>query len=183
MSDGPLVGRVFVAAPLPPDVRFALGERVSEMAVPGRVAPADNWHVTLRFLDTVDRVTYERFLSELGRMGEQFSFPASLDGFGAFPNPRKATVFLAGVGRGSADLALLNELAEEAAVSSGLLPEERPFHPHLTLSRIRPPVDVRHLIEEDLDLGWRCDRVVVFRSHLGRGPARYEPLDSVNLIG
>jgi hypothetical protein len=38
-------------------------------------------------------------------------------------------------------------------------------------------------VDEDLDLGWRCDHVVVYRSHLGRGPARYEPLDSVSLIG
>jgi len=42
---------------------------------------------------------------------------------------------------------------------------------------------VRELVGEDLDLGWRCDRLVVYRSHLGRGPARYEPLDSIDLIG
>lgn len=178
-----LVGRVFVAAPLPPDVRFALAERIAEMPIPGKVGPEQNWHVTLRFLDVIDRVTYERFLSGLERLGEQFSFPIALDGFGAFPNPRKATVFWAGIGRGAADISLLNELAEEAAVSAGLVPEERPFHPHLTLSRIRPPADVRELVDEELDFGWRCDRVVVYRSHLGRGPARYEPLDSVNLIG
>lgn len=179
----PLIGRVFVAAPLPPDVRFALNERIAELSIPGRVAPPENWHVTLRFLDTIDQVTYERFLSELERVRETFSFPASLHGFGAFPNPRKATVFWAGIGRGAGDLALLNEVAEDAAIASGLLPEERPFHPHLTLARIRPPVDLRDLVDEELDLSWRCDRVVVYRSHLGRGPARYEPLDSVNLIG
>jgi 2'-5' RNA ligase len=178
-----LVGRVFVAVPLPPEVRFAVGERVAEMAIPGRVAPAENWHVTLRFLDTVDRVTYERFLSGMESVGSQYSFPISLQGFGAFPNPRKATVFWAGIGRGASDVSLLNELVEEAAVSAGLIPEERPFHPHLTLSRIRPPADVRDLIDEDLDLGWRCDRLVTYRSHLGKGSARYEPLDSVNLIG
>jgi 2'-5' RNA ligase len=178
-----LVGRVFVAAPLPADVRFALGERISEMSIPGKVGPQQNWHVTLRFLDTVDLVTYERFLSELERVGEQFSFPISLQGFGAFPKPRKATVFWAGIGRGAIDISLLNELAEDAAVGAGLLPEERPFHPHVTLARIRPPDDVRDLVDEDLDLGWRCDHVVVYRSHLGRGPARYEPLDSVSLIG
>jgi RNA 2',3'-cyclic 3'-phosphodiesterase len=178
-----LVGRVFVAAPLPDDVRFALGERISQMPIPGKVGPQENWHVTLRFLDTIDLVTYERFLSELERVGEQFSFPISMQGFGAFPKPRKATVFWAGIGRGASDISLLNELAEDAAVAAGLLPEERPFHPHLTLARIRPPADVRDLVDEDLDLGWRCDHVVVYRSHLGRGPARYEPLDSVNLIG
>jgi RNA 2',3'-cyclic 3'-phosphodiesterase len=178
-----LVGRVFVAAPVPPDVRFALAERLAEMPIPGRVGPPENWHVTLRFLDVIDRVTYERFLSELEKLKQEYSFPIALDGFGAFPKPRKATVFWAGIGRGTREISLLNELAEEAAWAAGLIPEERPFHPHLTLSRIRPPADVRELVEEELDLGWRCDRVVVYRSHLGRGPARYEPLDSVNLIG
>ncbi len=178
-----LVGRVFVAAPLPSEVRFALSERIAEMPIPGKVGPPENWHVTLRFLDTVDRVTYERFLHGLERVGNQFSFPIALHGFGAFPNPRKATVFWAGVGRGTADISILNEIAEDAAIGAGLLPEERPFHPHLTLSRIRPYADVRPLVGEELDLGWRCDHVVVYRSHLGRGPARYEPLDSIDLIG
>lgn len=177
-----LVGRVFVAAPLPPEIRFALTERVAAMAIPGRVVPPDNWHITLRFLDTVDRVTYERYLSALDPVGET-AFPIALDGFGAFPNSRRATVFWAGVGRGSTQLAVLNEEAEEAALSAGLSPEERPFHPHVTLSRIRPPVDVRELLEEELELSWRCERLVVYRSHTGRGGARYEPLDSVDLIG
>jgi 2'-5' RNA ligase len=177
------VGRVFVAVPLPPEIRHALAERVSEMRIPGKVGPPENWHITLRFLDTIDQVTYERFLRELEVVGDEFAFPLTLEGFGAFPNPRKATVFWVGVGRGAAELALLNEIIEEAALASGLLPAERPFHPHLTLARIRPPVDVRELAEEELTLSLRCDHVVVYRSHLGRGPARYEPLDSVNLIG
>ncbi len=178
-----LVGRVFVAAPLPPEVRFALAERIAEMSIPGKVGPPENWHVTLRFLDTIDRVTYERFLHGLSQVASHFSFPMALHGFGAFPGPRKATVFWAGIGRGTADISMLNEIAEEAAIGAGLLPEERPFHPHLTLSRIRPHADVRSLVDQELDLGWRCDHVVVYRSHLGRGPARYEPLDSIDLIG
>lgn len=178
-----VVGRVFVAAPLPPDVRFALAERIADLPIPGKVGPPENWHVTLRFLDVIEQVTYERFLSELERVGQQFSFPMALKGFGAFPKPRKATVFWAGIGRGTSEISLLNELAESAAIGAGLLPEERPFHPHVTLSRVRPPADVRDLMDEELDLGWRCDHIVVYRSHLGRGPARYEPLDSVSLIG
>lgn len=177
------VGRVFAAVPLPPEIRHALTERISDMRIPGKVGPPENWHITLRFLDTIDRVTYERFLSELEAVGQEFAFPLTLEGFGAFPKPRKATVFWVGVGRGATELALLNEMIEEAALASGLLPEERPFHPHVTLARIRPPVDVRDLVEEDLSLSLRCDEIVVYRSHLGRGPARYEPLDSVKLIG
>jgi 2'-5' RNA ligase len=32
-----------------------------------------------------------------------------------------------------------------------------------------------------VDLRWSCDRVVVFQSHLGGGPARYEPLETFHL--
>lgn len=178
-----LVGRVFVAAPPPPHIRLALSNRIADMRIPGRVAPPENWHITLRFLDVVDQVTYERFLSGMETIRHEFSFPLALDGFGAFPKPRKATVFWAGVGTGALELAQLNEVLEDAAQAAGLLPEERPFHPHLTLSRIRPPADVRDLLEEELAFGWRCDRVVVYRSNQGRGGVSYEPLDSVSLIG
>ena len=177
-----LVGRVFLAVPIPPEIRFALAERIGDLQIPGRVAPPENWHITLRFLDTVDRVTYERFLSGLDPVAET-AFPLALDGFGAFPNARKATVFWADVGRGAAQLAILNEQAEEAALGAGLVPEERPFHPHLTLSRIRPPADVRSLVDEEVSLSWRCERLVTYRSHLGRGAARYEALDTIELIG
>lgn len=176
-----VVGRVFAAVALPSEIRLALAERLSDLHVPGRPVPPENWHITLRFLDTVDRVTYERFLSALEPLGDHPSFRVSLDGFGAFPNARRATVSWAGVGRGATEIATLNEGADEAASAAGISPEERPFHPHVTLSRIRPPADARPLLEEDLDLGWSCDRIVVFRSHLGRGGASYEPLDSVDL--
>ncbi|HZD21964.1 MAG TPA: RNA 2',3'-cyclic phosphodiesterase [Acidimicrobiia bacterium] len=177
-----VLGRVFLAAPLPPEIRFALTERVSEIPIPGKVAPAENWHITLRFLDTIDQVTYERFLAGMEPVTET-AFPVSLDGFGAFPKPRKATVFWAGIGSGAAQLTMINEQAEEAAVRAGLVPEERPFHPHVTLSRIRPPVDVHDMVDEELQFSWRCERLVMYRSHLGRGPARYEPLDTIDLIG
>lgn len=176
------VGRVFVAAPLPPEIRFVLAQRIAEMPIPGRIAPPDNWHITLRFLDTIDRVTYERFLGALDPVSET-AFGVRFDGFGAFANPRRATVFWVGIGEGSESLAMLNEETEEAALAAGLSPEERPFHPHVTLSRIRPPADVRALLDEEVEYGWRCQELIVYRSILGRGAARYEPLETLNLIG
>lgn len=177
-----LVGRVFVAVPVPTEIRYALTAHLADMPIPGKRVPPENWHITIRFLDVIDQVTYERFLAELDPIAET-AFDLSLDGFGAFPNPSRATVFWAGVRRGGTELAVLNEEAEEAAQAAGLLAEERPFHPHLTLSRIRPHSDVRKLIDEDLSLSWRCQSLIVYRSILGRGGARYEPLDRLDLIG
>lgn len=175
------VGRVFAAVPIPEETRLALADRLAPMQIPGRVAPPENWHITIRFLGTVDQVTYERFLHGLSTVGAVARFKAGLDGLGAFPNPRRATVVWVGIDPGVEQLSLLNELAEEAAVGAGLEPEERPFRPHLTLSRVRPPEDVRRLIGEELSLGWAAERVVVYRSRPGGRGVRYEPLESVSL--
>ena len=87
------------------------------------------------------------------------------------------------VSRGLNRLEELAAAAEEAAQSAGFGPEDRPFRAHLTLSRVRPAEDVSALVESfpGADLGWRCESVVVYRSHLGRGGARYEPLETFPL--
>jgi len=175
------VDRLFVAAPVPDEVRLALSHELSELDIPGRKTPPGNWHVTLRFLGDVDRVTYERFLAEFERVTDVAPFIVGLNGIDAFPRPSKATVLWVSLDRGEPELGVINEIAEDASQSVGLMPEDRPFRPHLTLSRIRPPRDVRHLVSEQLDLSWRCNSVIVYRSILQRGGATYEPLETFAL--
>lgn len=173
--------RIFAGVPLPTDARMGLAERIEDLDIPGKVAPVENWHLTLRFLGNVDQVTYERFLSGVQQTESEPAFSISVNRFGAFPRAKRATVVWVGIDRGERELSILNEIAEDAAVAAGLEPEDRPFHPHITLSRVRPPADVRWLEHEPVDLRWKCDRVVVFQSHLGGGPARYEPLETFSL--
>lgn len=168
--------------PLAPDTRMTLASDLSGLSIPGRLVPPENWHVTLRFLGSVDMVTYDRFLHGLGSLSAVKAFPARLDHLGGFPNPRRATVVWVGVGEGAEQLVGLNQITEEAAQEAGLDAEERPYRPHLTLARVRPPKDIRALTEVELDLGWKCREVVVYRSHLGRGGARYEPLETFPLF-
>jgi len=72
---------------------------------------------------------------------------------------------------------------EEAVVDAGLPPEDRPFRAHLSLSRIRPPRDVGRLLESvaPLDVRMAVERIVLYRSHLGRGGARYEEVEEFTL--
>ncbi|MEX1135078.1 MAG: RNA 2',3'-cyclic phosphodiesterase [Acidimicrobiia bacterium] len=177
------VGRVFAAIPMPAEVRLALDEKLQQHLLPGKVAPPENWHFTLRFLGNVDEVTYQRFLAELDTADLGRRFRVALSGLGAFPNPKRATVLWVGVSQGEDEMSELALTTEEAAQAAGLPPEDRPFHPHLTLSRIRPQVDVTTLIESfgDTGIGWRCETMVVYRSQLGRAGARYEILEIFNL--
>jgi 2'-5' RNA ligase len=181
------VGRLFVAVPLTDDVRAALAAHLMESTggrpLPGKPVPPANWHITLRFLGKTDSVAYDRLVAGLANAGLGKASPLSFGNLGAFPRPARATVLWLGVERGSERLGDLAAAAEDAAQQAGFGPEDRPFHSHLTLSRIRPHQDVRPLIEgvAPFPMSMPIERVVVYRSHLGRGGARYEELESFTL--
>ena len=178
------VGRVFAAVPLPPVIRMALADALEPLDIPGRLVPPENWHLTLRFLGSVDRPTFEIFARSLSRVESTSTFRIRMEGLGGFPRPESAAVVWAGITTASAmSLGALNEIAEDAAQAAGLEPEDRPFRPHLTLSRVRPPEGIGHLTDVELDLTWIADSVVLYRSHLDEGPAQYEPLMKFSLAG
>lgn len=181
------VGRLFVAVPLTDEVRGALAAHVMEATddrpLPGKPVAPPNWHVTLRFLGPTDGVAYDRFLAALADAELGGPFSVTFGGLGAFPRPARATVLWLAIERGADRLERLAALSEEAAQRAGFPPEDRPFHPHLTLSRIRPHQDLRPLLEQVAVFQARLpvDRLVVYRSHLGRGGATYEELENFAL--
>lgn len=138
-------GRVFAAVKPPPDVVMALADRLTGVDVPGRRVPADNFHVTLRFVGEVEAVPYERWLAAMDTADKPPPFRVAMGGLGAFPKPARATVMWVGV-RGE-KLGQLAGVIDRCAADAGLGSEERPFRPHLTISRVRPPADVRHLVD------------------------------------
>ena len=176
--------RIFVALDLSNEVRHGLAAHLAEwLPLPGSSPPPANWHITLRFLGKMDEAAYESLLRRLDEAELGPPFDLSFAGLGAFPRPARATVLWLGTATGSAELADLASCVEAASVEAGFMPEERPFHPHLTLSRIRPPEDVRALIETVplFPLVLPVRHVTVFESHLGRGPAVYEKLEVFDL--
>lgn len=180
------VGRIFVGIELPADTRQALVARlhaVVDGTIPGRVVPPTNWHVTLRFLGEVGEVDYDKLLAELSTADLGRPFGVVFDGLGTFPRSKRATVLWVGVSTGENSLNHLADLSWSAIDASGFPPEDRPFHPHLTLSRLRPPEDLSRLISEapPLRVPARVDAITMFRSHLGPEGASYEILDRIKL--
>lgn len=161
-----------------------LADRLRDIEVPGKPAPPENWHITLRFLGRVGEVTLERLLAELDQSDLGAPFKLRLGGLGAFPRPARATVLWVGLDGDVERLVEVATMADDAAMAAGVEPEDRPFHSHLTLSRIRPQLDVRGLVATTDDIGgsWTVEEVVVFESDLsGPGPARYLPIERFRL--
>lgn len=174
---GPLSERLFAAVPIPPEVAAAVHAWQEAAAVPGRAVLPENLHITLRFVGDVDEVERDRWLAALDDADWPAPFRLRLGGLGGFPSLRKATVAWLAVEGDVGELAECARVADEAADEAGLGLEERPFRPHLTVSRIRPPRSLSTLDAPPLGVRVKVDHLVVFRSHLGRDGVRYEPIE------
>jgi RNA 2',3'-cyclic 3'-phosphodiesterase len=198
--------RLFVALPVPDPVRDDLDGRVQPLrdAHPGlRWTDAAGWHLTLAFLgdvaalgpvvDAVGPVAAAHrpaalALGEAGRFGDRVLWVRIVD------DPAGA----------------LRELGAEvtaALLDAGFEVDDRPLRAHLTLARRgragvdRSPVTAAQAAlagrggvttgaagaaggsAADASSRWRSDHVEVWRSHLGRGPARYEVVASLPCSG
>ena len=169
--------RLFVAVELPEQVRDRLA-RISYNLAGARWLDGDAVHLTLRFIGEVDHDVAADIDDALLRVAAP-AFQLCLAGVGHFGSRGRAAVLWIGVGASSA-LAQLQAKIESALVRTGLAPEGRKFHPHVTLARLRAtPADRLAPILADLGalrLGpFTVEHFTLFSSMLGKDGAVYTP--------
>ena len=136
--------RIFLAINPPADVR----RRVWEAAAPLRdIAPEVAWipedkiHLTLKFIGDVPETAIDPLVSSMTDTARTHAAPmARLATVGAFPNFRKPRVIWMGMDQ-EPRLELLHHDVELACDKLGYELEGRPYRPHLTLARVRKPLD------------------------------------------
>jgi 2'-5' RNA ligase len=130
------MARLFIAIDLPEALASELGSLVPPF--PGaRFVPREQIHLTLSFLGEVAPEAQR----ELEPLLVQVTLPAfalTVRGGGVFPDRRRPHVLWAGVDASPA-LLQLRAAIEEAVQRVGLPAEEKPFHPHVTLARLKGP--------------------------------------------
>jgi 2'-5' RNA ligase len=187
------VARAFVAIVPPRDALDAVGKlawraahRPAEIGLSRLIAPRwttrEQWHLTLQFLGT--SVDLDAAAAALATVRGS---PArvQLGGVGGFPSERRANVLWVGVSEGAAALSQLAAAVVGATTAVVGAPEEREFHPHLTLARIGRPTDLRaaSAAAAGTPVGprWMADRLVLFESVTASSGARYRPHAEVAL--
>jgi 2'-5' RNA ligase len=136
--------RIFLALNFSVAVTRKVAEEVDRrkaaMADAGfRVAwvPAANLHLTLRFLGSVGEEPVEGVVGACGRVAARHQpFEAKAIGVGAFPSAGKPSVLWVGVEPSPALTALQREI-DAAMVELGFEKEERAYHPHVTVGRVK----------------------------------------------
>jgi 2'-5' RNA ligase len=188
--------RLFVAVPLPPETTArvaALVETVRRDGVPGggrdvRWVRLDGLHLTLRFIGptTEDRVDAARD-AVLAAAAAVDAFDVSIGGAGTFPPFARPRALWLGLREGEDRLVTLAREVDRALVAAGWALDEKTFRAHLTLAR-SDGVPAGAAIGErlvsaaaDFHARFRAERIGLFESLTGGGPARYEPIETVDL--
>jgi 2'-5' RNA ligase len=182
--------RLFVALELPERIRDALvGWRGAVLReVPGlRPVARESLHVTLCFLGW-------RRAGEVGEIGAAVEGAARSGAGGPAPvrlsvardiwlPPRRPRVLAVELEDGAGSLTRVQaELSRSLQAGGWYEPEARPFLAHVTVARVARGVRPRAgELPAPQQLEFEGARVTLYRSRLGRGGARYEPLVSVGV--
>lgn len=195
--DPPGVLRLFYAVPVPEAARASVGElidRVQAEVGDGtariRWVRVDGLHLTLRFLGAMPASLQPALEAALDDVASAATpFEVGLSGGGAFPSLARPRSLWIGVADGGEKLAALADGLTRLCAAIGIELETRPFAAHLTIGRTDGvrlgPMAARVLAEAAaaIDVRFTADRLVLFRSQLGGGPARYEALHQARLGG
>lgn len=126
--------RLFTAIPLPGHVRSELA-LLQPQHPDIHLVPESQIHLTLRFIGEVDKAKTRRIVASLSQVNFR-PFDITLMGTGCFPNPKNPLILWSGV-QYHETLRELYDAVQEQLYRAGGPPENRPFHPHVTLGRVR----------------------------------------------
>jgi 2'-5' RNA ligase len=183
--------RTFIAIELPQPITLALGnvlETLKSFNLNIRWMRPENIHLTLKFLgdtppEAVDPIS--RILSESVRNYSPISLSAK--GGGAFPGIKNPRVIWVGPSGQVPRLKTLQQTLAENLAALGFEKEKRTFKGHLTLGRIKVPVDPVKLnaaLNAIMDFEtepFLVDRIFLFQSDLKPNGPVYTKIASAAL--
>ncbi len=167
--------RTFIAIELPRDVRARLAQHIASLRrelpdVRASWSREANLHLTLKFLGNVPVTDVTKVSAAVASATKSVSsFELTISDCGTFPARGRPSVLW--IGTQASGLLTLHAAIEDELAQAGFTRESRPFHPHLTVARLRHSPGALELVELHQGLGFApvafsVSEVVVFRSEL-----------------
>jgi 2'-5' RNA ligase len=190
--------RLFLAVPLPPPVTekvTAVTRGLEQEGWPVRWTSSGNAHITLHFLGETEPERARLLQLAIGPVvAEHPGFDLRTADLGVFPTMKRPRIIWLGVHGPTHRLLTLRDAIGDLLEEFEFELQEREFHPHITLGRVRNtrdisvrnlPVEIRTRIEAAMTSGEVTSKdplpipvreVLLMRSHLGKDGPRYETL-------
>ncbi len=177
--------RCFLAFEIPENIKECLSQASREMAkkIPGvRWVKPEGQHITIYFFGEISEESVEGIKRVLRECGPYERIMASLKAVDAFPGKKRPRVIVATLDEGVDIIRSIYHDIVNRLETMGYEKEKRGYTPHITFGRMKIPAPI---LERDI-VDLKCprfaiDRIVLFKSILGREGASYEPLFALNL--
>jgi RNA 2',3'-cyclic 3'-phosphodiesterase len=182
--------RTFIAVPLPKECQILLEQMQASLracSAEVRWVAVPSIHLTLKFLGEVDPETIAKLNALLGEACKsERRFELRLRGLGCFPNSRNPRVLWCGIEGETDRLLRLHHSVESACAELGFPPEDRPFHPHLTLGRVQGKRNLQPLVDRIAEgsgpaCSFQADHFHIYKSSLKPQGAVYTVLNAIAL--
>jgi 2'-5' RNA ligase len=185
--------RSFLAIELPEPILRKIGEVQGDLrsthAGVGWTNPK-KIHLTLKFFGNIEESRIDPIFKSIEEpVRKTLPFSLKVRGVGAFPHLKNPRVIWIGLVDEKEVLTSFQKQLETQLEKIGIQPEDRPFHPHLTLGRMKSSRGKeglvgrieRHREEEFGD--FQVERMVLFKSDLRPSGPIYTPLRELRLGG
>ncbi len=177
--------RVFIALPLEEKIE-EIEEILQDMRrIEGvKWVKKENFHITLRFLGNVEEEKVKDISQCLGKVLPYPPFYLTLQGIGGFPSIHSPRVIWLGCEEGREKVEEIKKRLDEELLKIDFPLEERTFHPHLTLGRVKRKGKRFPLEEKAKKWGGKrigpikMEKLVLFQSILQREGPLYIPLNT-----
>lgn len=170
--------RLFIAIELPPHARGFLSS-LHKPITGAKWTALDNPHLTLRFIGNIEPDAINAMIKRLEDI-KLSEFCLDIDRLGLFKRPGRSVLW-AGL-KPCAELTHLKQEIDFALQESiGLEPEDKRFHPHITLARIKKPVwpELDAYVKQNIireNCRFKADGFILFKSQLSASGAKHTPL-------
>lgn len=179
--------RAFIALPLPSEIQreFAVIQRqLAETGAEVKWDGSEKFHITMKFLGDVDSskpgVIAEAITNSIGGIPP---FDLTFSAVGAFPNISRPRVVWIGTQQNEPIQGLQGHV-EQVCDTFGFAKEDRPFHVHVTLGRVKGDRNLDRLTAKLKSITFkpliaRCSELHIIRSELKPTGSVYTLLNSI----
>ena len=185
--------RLFIAIDLNEDARGAIADEQRRLKVAiGQTRATVKWvrpeqmHLTLVFLGEVAETRAQAIVDAIGQPVPQPPFDLAFAGIGVFPPRGAPNVLWIGASAGEAPSVELQRQLADRVAQLGIPLERRPFHPHLTLARLKESRPSDRAAALGADRGTvvatvHVDHATLYQSKLSSQGPTYIPLARATL--
>lgn len=184
--------RTFIAIDISEEIRDALGLIQSHLKYSGadvKWVEPHNIHLTLKFIGEIDEKKADAVKAVLDAVGKNFSaFDITIKDIGVFPKMEFPRVVWVGLDKGAEESKRLAQAIDEGLSKIGFQKEERPFAAHLTVGRVKSPMNKDKLKAKIKDCQppasspHKISSVILFRSTLTPSGPIYTKLHEAKLL-